>query len=134
MVLYPVRRPAGLTDTDMPAIIWLQKCIYGLPHAPAKFRKHSDVTLRSYGFSLTVSDPQFYVRMLDDSTKAYVDVHVDDFGIAVSNRAQKEETIVATRFVCNCVEDDLGAYLGMKSTRDQVERTITISSQTIWAI
>ena len=30
-----MRRPAGLTDVDMPAVIRLRKCIYGLPHALA---------------------------------------------------------------------------------------------------
>ena len=59
-----MRRPAGLTDTDMPAVIRLQKCIYGLPHAPATFRNHSDTTLRSLGLTPTVSDPRLYVRLL----------------------------------------------------------------------
>ena len=62
--------PAGLTDADMPSIIRLRKCIYGLPHAPATFRNHSDVTLRSFGFTPTVSDPRLYVRILADDTKA----------------------------------------------------------------
>ena len=122
-----MRRPAGLTDTDMPAIIRLQKCIYGLPHAPATFRNHSDVTLRSFGFIPTVSDPRLYVRMLANGTKAYVAVHVDDFGIAASTTALKEETMAAIRTVYNCVEGDLGAYLGMQLVRDRVKRTITIS-------
>ena len=33
-------RIAGLTDADMPAVIRLQKCIYGILHAPATFRQH----------------------------------------------------------------------------------------------
>ena len=31
-----MRRPAGLTDADMPAVIRLRKCLYCLHHAPAK--------------------------------------------------------------------------------------------------
>ena len=85
-----MRRPAGLTDSDMPAVIRLRKCIYGLPHAPATFRNHSDATLRGFGFIPTVSDPRLYVRMLADGTKAYVAVHVDDFGIAASTPALKK--------------------------------------------
>ena len=50
-----IRRPAGLTDVDMPAAIKLRKCLYGLPHAPATFRKHSNITVRSIGFTSTVS-------------------------------------------------------------------------------
>ena len=45
-----MRRPAGLTDADMPAVIRLRKCLYGLPHAPATLRKHSDAVLRSLDF------------------------------------------------------------------------------------
>ena len=53
-----MRHSAGLTDSDMPAVIRLHKCIYGLPHAPAMFRKHSDTSLRSFGFTPTVSGPR----------------------------------------------------------------------------
>ena len=122
-----MRRPAGLTDADMPAVVRLRKCLYGLPHAPATFRKHSDVTLRSFGFTPTVSDPRLYIRLLDDGTKAYVAVHVDDFGVAASTTALKEETMAAIQEVYRCVESDLGFYLGMKLVRDRVLRTITVS-------
>ena len=122
-----MRRPAGLTDTDMPAVIRLQKCIYGLPHAPATFRNHSDTTLRSLGLTPTVSDPRLYVRLLDDGRKVYVAVHVDDFGIAASDTSLKQDTINAIRRVYSCVEGDLGFYLGMQLVRDRVKRTITVS-------
>ena len=90
-----MRRPAGLTDADMPAVVRLRKCLYGLPHAPATFRKHSDVTLRGLGFSPTVSDPRLYVRLQDDGTKVYVAVLVDDFGIAATSTELKNETMKA---------------------------------------
>ena len=83
----------------MPAIIRLQKSTYGLSHAPAAFLKHSDVTLRSVGFTPTVSDPRLYVCMLADDTKAYVAGHLDDFGTAASPPALKEETMAAIRTV-----------------------------------
>ena len=35
--------------------------------------------------------------------------------------------MAAIRTVYNCVEGDLGAYLGMQLVRDRVKRTITIS-------
>ena len=122
-----MRRPAGLTDADMPAIVRLRKCLYGLPHAPATFRKHSDDTLRSLGFTPTVSDPRLYVRILADGTKAYVAVHVDDFGVAASTPALLKQTMAAVQEVYRCVESDLGFYPGMKLVRDRVARTITIS-------
>ena len=45
-----MRRPTGLTDIDMPPVVRLNKCIYGIPMASAQFREHSDSTLRSLGF------------------------------------------------------------------------------------
>ena len=67
------------------------------------------------------------MRLLVDGTKAYVAVHVDDFGVAASTVALKVETMAAIQEVCRCVESDLGFYLGMKLVRDRVARTITIS-------
>ena len=61
-------RPAGLTDANMPAVIRLRKCIYGLPHAPVTFREHSDASLRSFGFTPNACDPRLYVRRPDDDT------------------------------------------------------------------
>ena len=90
-----MRRPAGLTDADMPAVIRLRKCIYGFPNAPATFRKHSDAALRSFGFTPTVSDPRLYVLILEDGWKAFVAVHVDDFGICASDPGLKTETMAA---------------------------------------
>ena len=120
-------RPAGLADTDMSTIIRLQKCIYGVPHAPATFRKHSDVTLRNFGFTVIVNDPRLYVRMLAGGTEAYVAVHVDDFGIAASTPMLKQETMDAIQTVYNCVEGDLGAYPSLRLICDLVKRTTTIS-------
>ena len=122
-----MRRPAGLTDADMPAIVRLRKCLYGLPHAPATFRAHSDTTLRSLGFTPTVSDPRLYVRLLTDGAKAYVAVHVDDFGVAATSTELKNETMEAIQEVYRFVDSDLGFYLGMKLVRDRVARIIPIS-------
>ena len=72
----------------MPAIVQLQECLYGLPHAPATFRNHSDAALRSLGFTHTVFDPRLYVRLHADGTKVSIAAHVDDFGIAASNSHQ----------------------------------------------
>ena len=103
-----------------------------MPHALATFCKHSEATLRNFGFTLTVSHPRLYVRMLADGTKAYVAVHVDDIGIAASTSALKEETMAVIRTVYNCVVGDLGAYLGMQPVRDTVKRTIRSRCRDIW--
>ena len=88
-----VRRPVGLTDADRPAVIRLRKCIFGLPHAPATFRAHSDATLRSYGFTPKISDPRLYGSLPVDDTEAYVVVHEYDFGIAASMPALMTKTV-----------------------------------------
>ena len=122
-----MRRPAGLTDADMSAVIRLWKCLYGLPHAPATFRKHSHAALRSLGYTPTVSDPRLYVKINVDDTKVYIAVHVDDFGIAASNMSLMKAVVAQIRAFYQCVEGDLDFYLGVKVVRDRVKRTITIS-------
>ena len=87
-----MRRPTGLTVADMPATL----------------REHSDASLRSFGFTPTVSDPGLYVHLIEDGTKAYIAVHVDDFGIASSNKALKEENMAAIKSGHSRVEGDLG--------------------------
>ena len=67
-----MKRPAGLTDEDMPPIVRLRKSLYGLPMASAKFRAHSDATLIKMGFKPTISDPRIYVKFYEDGTKAYI--------------------------------------------------------------
>ena len=87
------------------------------------------VTLRSFGFAPTVSDPPVctFVCWRMDDTKVYVAVHVDDFCMVASMTTLKEETVAAIQQVYRCVESDLAFYLGMKLVRDRVARTITIS-------
>ena len=100
--------PAGLTDADspkqiitknMPTVIRLRKCSYGLPHAPATFREHIDTSPRSFGFTPIVSDPRLYLRLLAEGTKAYVAVHVDDVGIAASTPELNAETMAEIRII-----------------------------------
>ena len=67
-----------------------------------------------------MADPRLNVRLLVDGTKACVAGHVDDFGIAASTTALKEETMAAIQEIYRCVEGDLGSYLGMKLVRDRV--------------
>ena len=122
-----MRRPTGLSDTDMPEYVSLNKCLYGLPMAPAQFRAHSDSTLRSHGFLPLVSDPRIYIKLLPTGDKLYVLVHVDDFLCAGRD-------MTALKAVC----DDLALvyqinistaehYVGMHVTRDRSNRTITLA-------
>jgi hypothetical protein len=60
-----MHRPVGLTDNDMPEIVELDKCTYGLPQASNRFREHSDGVLRGIVFVPTISDPCVYVMYKD---------------------------------------------------------------------
>ena len=59
-----MKRPAGLTDNDMPLLVRLLKSIYGLPMAHANFMEHGDKTLKNMGISPTISDPRIYVKFM----------------------------------------------------------------------
>ena len=68
------------------------------------------------------------MRLLPDGAKAYVPVHVDDFGIATNTTTSlKEETMAAIKSVNKCVDGDLGYYLGMQLVSDRIKRTTTNS-------
>ena len=81
-----IRRPAVLTNADMPATKRLRKCPYVLPHAPVTFRTHSDAALQSLRFAPTTSDPLLYVKLNVNGTKVYIVVHVDNLGIHEGSR------------------------------------------------
>ena len=88
-VIY-MRRPPGLTDEDMPAIVMLRKCIYGLPQASNRFREHSDKTLRKDGFVPLISDPCVYIKK-DPGGFVIAMVHVDDIAFAGTSTALIEK-------------------------------------------
>ena len=72
-----MRRPKGITDAQLPAIMRLRKCIYGLPQASRYFNDHLSATLLSNGFKRLISDPQIYIEVIDDK-KVICSTHVDD--------------------------------------------------------
>ena len=72
-----MRRPKGITDDQMPAIMRLRKCIYGLPQVSRYFNDHLSATLLSDGFKRLISDPQIYIKQMDDK-KLICSTHVDD--------------------------------------------------------
>lgn len=124
-VIY-MRRPKGLTDADMPPVIRLRKCIYGLPQAAEKFRTHSDVTIRAMGFKPLISDACVYVKS-SGVNFAYIAAHVDDFAIASNNqsflnqiKAQLAETYEIS------VISDMHSYCGLHLVRDRANRTIDL--------
>ena len=124
-VIY-MRRPKGLTDADMPPIIRLRKCIYGLPQAAEKFRTHSDTTIRAMGFTPLISDSCVYVKY-SGSNFAYIAAHVDDFAIA-SNSQDFLDSIkrqLAETYEISIISD-MRSYCGLHLVRDRKNKTIDL--------
>jgi hypothetical protein len=120
-----MRRPVGLTDNDMPEIVELVKCIYGLPQISNRFHEHSDGVLRGIGFVPTISNPCVYV-MYKDGGKVYASFHVDDIGLigtTVDILTYVKQRLSQT---LKLKETDMSNYLGMHITRDRPNRTITL--------
>lgn len=125
-VIY-MRRPAGLTDEDMPEVVQLTHCIYGLPTASAYFRDHSDTVLKSIGFKPTISDPQVY-SMHEDGEFVIVSTHVDDFGFASTSKAliDKVKSLLSRTYEISS-NPDMSSYLGLNITRNRKLKQIFIN-------
>ena len=123
-VIY-MRRPIGLTDVDMPEIVELDKCLYGLPQASNRFREHSDNVLRQLGFTPTISDPCVYV-MYKDGGRVYALIHVDDIGLIGTTLELLSYVKTGLSATYALKETDMSNYLGMHIIRDRPHRTITL--------
>ena len=124
-----MRRPAGLTDADMPEIVQLNKCIYGMPEASAYFHEHSDAALKSFGCIPTPEDDCVYV--LDyKGERAYISKHVDDFGL-MSKSQQLIDYIKRklSDIYTITVNADMSYYLGFHIIRERTERSILLSQR-----
>jgi hypothetical protein len=122
-----MRRPKGLTDDDMPAIVKLNKCIYGLPQASAYFRKHIDASLIQIGMTPTISDPCVYTMTIG-TAKIYISTHVDDLGVAGTSLdiINTVKSRLAAIYELSVVHD-MSYYLGIHIVRDRPNRTIFMS-------
>ena len=123
-VIY-MRRPIGLTDADMPEIVELDKCLYGLPQASNRFREHSDNTLRALGFTPTISDPCVYV-LYKNGGRVYALIHVDDIGLIGSTTDLLSYVKKGLSATYTLKETDMSNYLGMHIVRDRPHRSITL--------
>ena len=115
-----MKRPAGMSDYDMPEYVKLKKCLYGLPMAPAKFREHSHSALTDMHFTATISDPNVYRRKYEDGSSAYIAVHVDDFLIITNNVSQRDDILEYLGKVYSInIDTNPTSYLGLHIDRDE---------------
>jgi hypothetical protein len=124
-----MRRPPGLTDADMPPVVRLAKCIYGMPEASAYFHEHSDTILKSFGCIPIPEDDCVYTLEYNNE-RAYILKHVDDFGIMSKSQTlinyikmKLSDTYTLT------VNNDMSYYLGFHIIRNRPERSIILSQR-----
>ena len=122
-----VKRPPGLSDTDMPEYMELGKCIYGLKQAARMFRQHLDSTLKSIGFIPTRADTCVYIyRRADDFIIAMT--HVDDIGFASTSLSLMNDVREQLGRVYDLsIINDMSHYLGMNISRDSNTKTIFLN-------
>jgi hypothetical protein len=118
-------RPKGLTDADMPELVQLDRCLYGLPMAPAAFRVHSDQALKKIGFVPLESDPRVYLKTINNFP-AYVMVHVDDFGILARDQATLDIITSGLSETYSLVISD-NDYLGMHIDHNRELQQLTLT-------
>ena len=73
-----------------PAVLRLNKSLYGIKQAPRIWNKTLDATMRSIGFRALVCDPGFYARQTRTKRLILISLYVDDKAIAV-HPADEEE-------------------------------------------
>ena len=112
----------------MPAIVKLQKCLYGLPQASKYFDEHFSSVLLSIGFKRCISDSQLFILRRGDDY-VYLLKHVDYCILAsppnsslrgeVSAALEKEYSITTDHNPTN--------FVGLAISRDRPNRKITLS-------
>jgi hypothetical protein len=123
-----MRRPKGITDDQMPAIMRLRKCIYGLPQASRYFNDHLSATLLSNGFKRLISDPQIYIKVIDDK-KIICSTHVDDLLCAATRNTtllQDMSTQLSTVYDISITMDPTN-HLGLVITRNRSTFSLTLT-------
>lgn len=121
-----LRRPKGFTDDQMPALMKLNKCVYGLPQASKYFREHSDRALTNIGFKPTISDPQVYTYR-EGEQFIYISTHVDDFGVMSNSTALMNAVKAKLDTVYDLKVTDSASYLGLHIERDRANKLIRLS-------
>jgi len=122
-----MRRPPGLTDEHMPAIVKIKKCLYGMPQAAAYFHAHSDKLLRSFGCVPTAEDDCCYTLHYMGAF-AIINKHVDDFGLMSKSQMLLDYIKSKLSGVYEItVDEDMHYYLGYNIMRDRPKRRLTLN-------
>ncbi|CAI7902541.1 unnamed protein product [Closterium sp. NIES-54] len=124
-----LRRPPGFTGSFLAGTQWsLRRPVYGLRQAPCEWHDTLRTTLAALGFAPSTADPSLFLR--SDTTLpplydlVYVDVLV--FATTDTEALAHVKSELQKRHTCTDV-GELTSYLGLRITRDRVERTITLT-------
>ena len=123
-----LRRPPGATDDIMPAIVKLQKCLYGLPQASKYFDEHFSSVLFSLGFKRCISDGQLFI-LRDGDDYVYLLKHVDDCILASPRNSPLRARVSAALGEKYTLTTDLNPtnFVGLAIARDRAAHHITLS-------
>ena len=123
-----LRRPPGASDDVMPAIVKLQKCLYGLPQASKYFDEHFSSVLFSLGFKRCISDAQLFI-LRRGKDFVYLLKHVDDI-ILASPRASVLRTEVSAALESKytlTTDYTPSNFVGLAISRDRENRQLTLT-------
>jgi len=123
--------PKGFEDQfKSDQVCLLNKSLYGLKQSPKRWNQKFDSYMLEIGFEKSPRDSCAYIKSLEDGSKIYLLIYVDDMLVAtkdmkvISELKQK----LSERFEMK----DLGAakkILGMEITRERSKGTLTLSQE-----
>ncbi|CAI7846278.1 unnamed protein product [Closterium sp. NIES-53] len=114
-----LRRPPGFTGSFPAGTQWsLRRPVYGLRQAPRA----------ALGFAPSTVEPSLFLRTDTTLPPLYVLVYVDDlvFATADTEALAHVNSELQKRHTCTDL-GELTSYLGLRITRDRVQRTITLT-------
>ena len=119
-----LRRPNGADDNIMPAIVKLQKCLYGLPQASKYFDDHLSTVLLSIGLTRLITDSEVFVLSRDDE-QVILTKHVDDILLAGTRGIKLLSFVSKIYNLTTTIEPK--TFVGLFISRDRSSRSLTIT-------
>ncbi|KAG7554626.1 GAG-pre-integrase domain [Arabidopsis suecica] len=108
----------------------LNKTLYGLKQSPRRWNQKFDSYMLEIGFERSPRDNCAYIKTMEDGSKVYLLLYVDDMLVAA--RDMKVISELKQKLSEKFEMKDLGAakkILGMEISRDRVKGTLTLSQE-----
>lgn len=122
--------PEGFEDQfKKDEVCLLNKSLYGLKQSPKKWNQKFDGFMTE-GFEKSVRDHCVYIKTLEDGSKAYLLIYVDDMLLAAKDKKVISE--LKRKFSDKFEMKDLGAakmILGMEISRDRTAGKLWLSQE-----